>query len=204
MYARIATFEGMDPARADEAQRILREEFLPRLKELAGYSGWVTLADRGAGRGIGVTLFDTEENLREGDRFLDEMTPPDELQPVSRTSVEHYEVLFHEGGTDAKAARLSRLEGPPEGIDEGMRHALDNILPRARQVDGWRGILSLGDRSSGREVLLTFWDSSESMRASEEQANALRKESAGAARQTISGVERYEVVTAEIPVASTA
>jgi heme-degrading monooxygenase HmoA len=197
MHARIATFEGrsVDP---DDAAKVIKERFMPQLKGLAGYSGYFALADRDSQRGMGIVLFDSEENLREGDRFLNEMSPPDELQPVNRSSVEHYEVLVQEGGEDARAARVSRLEGPPEGIDEGMRHALDSALPRARETEGWRGVLVLGDRSTGRQTLVTFWDSVDAMRASEEKANQLRQDSAQAGRQTISGVERYEVFIAEV------
>lgn len=198
MYARIATFEGMPAERMDDGARLIRERFLPQIQGLAGYSGYFALGDRENQRGRGIVLFDSEANLREGDRFLNEMNPPDELQPVSRSSVEHYEVLHHEGGGEAQAARLSRLEGSPDAIDEGTRHSVDNVLPRARQLDGWRGVLVLGDRSSGTQVLVTFWESVDAMRASEDQANTLRQDSAQAGGQTIAGVERYEVAIADV------
>jgi hypothetical protein len=40
---------------------------------------------------------------------------------------------------------------------------------------------------------VTFWESEEALRASEEAADKLREDSAEAMSDTIAGVERYEV-----------
>src|SRR5205823_1568145 len=101
-------------------------------------------------------------------------------------------------GHDPAAARVSRLEGSADRIDESIRFAEENILPSARRLDGWRGVLSFVDRRSGAVMLITFWESQEAMRRSEEQADQLRSKTAGAASQTIAGVERYEVVMQEV------
>jgi len=60
-------------------------------------------------------------------------------------------------------------------------------------MDGFKGMIALGDRQSGKMLGITFWESEEAMRASEEEANRLREESAEASEETIAGVERYEV-----------
>ncbi len=54
--------------------------------------------------------------------------------------------------------------------------------------------MSLIDRESGRSKLITFWESEEALRASEEQGDRLRRQAAEGAAETITGVERYEVV----------
>src|SRR5215217_6583705 len=96
-------------------------------------------------------------------------------------------------------ARVSTLEGPPELMDEGLRQVREVVLPGARQIDGFKGMIALGDRQSGKTLGITFWESEEAMRASEEAANRLREESAEAGGDTIAGVERYEVVVFEAP-----
>src|SRR5215204_3031715 len=64
----------------------------------------------------------------------------------------------------------------------------------SRQADGgFKGMIALGDRHSGRTLGITFWESEEAMRTSEEAAKRLREESAKAGGDTISSVERYEV-----------
>jgi heme-degrading monooxygenase HmoA len=203
MYARVASFEGWDVEQADMAANVIRERFMPEIKALAGYAGYLALSDREAGRGVGIVLFDSEESLREGDRALDAMSPPTDFGTVRRTSRELYEVVTHEGGSDARAARVSRLEGPADKIDEGTRYAQEKILPGARQIEGWRGVLALADRASGKQALVTLWDSREAMQASEERANALRSQSAEASDQQITGVERYEVILSDVPVGAT-
>lgn len=53
--------------------------------------GFLLLIDPDNGRGLGVTLFETEADLRAGDEVLDAMSPPAEGMG-RRTSVEVYEV----------------------------------------------------------------------------------------------------------------
>ena len=96
-------------------------------------------------------------------------------------------------------ARVSIFEGAPDEIDEGLRQAREQVLPRARQMDGFKGIIALGDRQSGKTLGITLWESEEAMRASEEAANRLREESAEASGGTVAGVERYEVGLFEVP-----
>ena len=95
-------------------------------------------------------------------------------------------------------ARVSALEGPPELMDEGLRQAREVVLPRGRLLDGFKGMIALGDRHSGKTLGITFWESEEAMRASEEAANQLRQESAEASGDEIAGVERYEVGIFEV------
>src|SRR5215210_2282967 len=96
-------------------------------------------------------------------------------------------------------ARVSIFEGAPDEIDEALRQAREQVLPRARQMDGFKGLIALGDRQSGKTLGITFWESEEAMRASEEAANRLREESAEAGGGTVGGVERYEVGLFEVP-----
>ncbi len=95
-------------------------------------------------------------------------------------------------------ARVSTFEGSPDLIDEGLRQAREVVLPRGKQMDGFKGMIALGDRHSGKTIGITFWESEEAMRASEEEANRLREESAEAGGDTIAGVERYEVGIFEV------
>ncbi len=90
-------------------------------------------------------------------------------------------------------ARVSTYQGSPQQIDEGLDHARQSILPRVQEVDGFEGVYYLVDRQSGKALSITLWESEEAMRASEEEANKLRGESAEAAGATVEGVERYEV-----------
>jgi heme-degrading monooxygenase HmoA len=93
----------------------------------------------------------------------------------------------------AMYARISTLEGSPDQIDEGLRYVRENILPQLQQQNGFKGMAALADRQSGKTLGVTFWESEEALRASEEAANKMREDSAQAMEDTIAGVERYEV-----------
>jgi hypothetical protein len=89
VYARVATFEG-DPSRVDDAINMVRagveSEDTP-----VGLEGakMLMLVNRETGKGLGVTLFESEEALRRGDEALNAMNPGGTER---RTSVEFFEV----------------------------------------------------------------------------------------------------------------
>jgi hypothetical protein len=98
MHARIAAFKG-ESAMADRAIEAVRgqveadwespPEGLESVKEL------MVLVDREGGNGLGITLFETEEDLRRGDEALNAMSPPDPEASGRRTDVSVYEVVLH-------------------------------------------------------------------------------------------------------------
>jgi heme-degrading monooxygenase HmoA len=94
--------------------------------------------------------------------------------------------------------RVSTFEGSPDQVDDLSRYAREQVLPALEGLDGFSGALALADRRSGKVLAVTFWESEEAMRASEDAATQLRDATAEAASETITGVERYEVTFAEI------
>jgi heme-degrading monooxygenase HmoA len=96
-------------------------------------------------------------------------------------------------------ARISTLEGSPEHIDGGLRQVRENVLPQIQQQEGFKGMVALADRKTGKTLGITFWESEEALKASEEAADRLREDSAEAMSDTIAGVERYEVGLFEVP-----
>jgi heme-degrading monooxygenase HmoA len=114
-----------------------------------------------------------------------------------RSSVETYEVTIQEGGEGATAARVSSLEGSPHRIDESASKAREETLPKARELPGWKGVIGLSDRDSGRVKLITLWESADALHATEEQADRLRKQAGEGGGQRVTGVDRYEVAVAD-------
>ena len=89
MYARIATFES-NPANVDDAINMVRSE-VESGETPPGLEGakMLMLINRETGKGLGVTLFESEEAMRRGDEALNAMNPGGTER---RTSVEFYEV----------------------------------------------------------------------------------------------------------------
>jgi hypothetical protein len=197
MYARVAAFEGRDLSRTDELIAKVREG-ARRDDTIPGAHGFLMLVDRDKGTALGITMFATEQELRDAEPAFEKMAEsiPEEMRG-RRISVDAYEVLMLDGGTGAEAARLSTLEGPPDQIDPGTRQVIEDILPRVRRLDGFAGVISLADRKSGMTKLITLWTSADALKASESAADALRGEAAKAAGGTIAAVDRFEVAVAE-------
>jgi heme-degrading monooxygenase HmoA len=91
-------------------------------------------------------------------------------------------------------ARVSTLEGPPEQVNELGRIVAEWVTPSLVQMNGFRGVLALADRQSGKVKVVTLWESEEAMRQSEKEAEQLRSDTARGAGGSTAGVERYEVV----------
>ena len=97
MHARVAAFTG-EPAMADRAIEAIRgqveadwespPEGLEKVKEL------LVLIDREGGTGLGITLYETEDDLRRGDEALNAMSPADPESAGQRTKVSMYEVVL--------------------------------------------------------------------------------------------------------------
>jgi len=89
MHARVATFDS-DPARIDDAIEQVRGE-VGSGETPPGLEGakMLMLVNRETGKGVGVTLFESEEAMRRGDEALNAMNPG---ASERRTSVEFYEV----------------------------------------------------------------------------------------------------------------
>jgi hypothetical protein len=98
MYARIARFEGGEPGRLDEAieanRRYIESSLDSPPEGLEGVKAVWMLVDRQAGRGLGITLFETEEELHRGDEALNKMSPPAPDAGGRRTAVEVYEIAY--------------------------------------------------------------------------------------------------------------
>ena len=89
MYARVATFEG-DPANIDQSIEMVRGEVAKGAPPGREGAKMMMLVNRGTGKGLGISLFDSEEAMKRGDEALNGMSPgPGAGQ---RTSVEFYEV----------------------------------------------------------------------------------------------------------------
>ena len=63
MYARHVTVHG-SPDRVDQAVQSVKEHVLPVLQGCTGFKGQLLLIDRGKGEAIGISLWDTEENMK--------------------------------------------------------------------------------------------------------------------------------------------
>jgi heme-degrading monooxygenase HmoA len=88
-------------------------------------------------------------------------------------------------------ARVTTIQGSPDKMDDAAVHLQEQTLPQLRQMEGFKGFVALGDRQSGKQLGVAFWESEEALRATEGAVSSVRS---GAA-----SVEEYEVLVNEAP-----
>jgi hypothetical protein len=197
MWVRVATFEGVDPEKANAMVNERMESGEMTTPE--GMSSVLVLDDRDAKKRKFFAFFDSKDAITAAEPGFEQMGDaiPEDVRG-GRTSVHYYEVVIHDGDVEqAKAARVSVLEGSPDAIDAGLEKTRGETLPKVRAIAGNVGAIGLADRANGRVSMITLWESADAMRASEQEADQLRERTAEGGGQNIANVARYEVAMAQ-------
>ena len=91
-------------------------------------------------------------------------------------------------------ARITTLELDPDRVDAAVKQVEEEELPRWKDLAGFRGFTLFADRSGGKVIGISYWDSAEQMDASEDAVRDSRRraaETGGASGEP--QVERFEV-----------
>ena len=75
-------------------------------------------------------------------------------------------------------ARTTTVHGDPGNLDRGIAHVRDEVLPAVQEMEGCVGLSMLVDRTSGRCIVTTAWESEEAMHATSERVRAMRERAA--------------------------
>jgi heme-degrading monooxygenase HmoA len=66
MYARVVTVQSQ-PGKTEEAVRIYRDSVMPAAKQQQGFKSAFLLTDPTTGKGVSITLWETEADMRVGE-----------------------------------------------------------------------------------------------------------------------------------------
>jgi hypothetical protein len=92
MYARVATFEGT-PDGFDRAAERVREQMAGETPPHPAIKGGLMLVDKGGGRALGITFFESREAIEEAAQTFERMGDEiPEAERGRRVSVDVYEV----------------------------------------------------------------------------------------------------------------
>jgi hypothetical protein len=91
MYARVARFTGADQEQMEKNVAAIRERSAEGPPEGVPGKAFTLMADKANGTVVAIGFFETEEDMQQGDRVLNEMSPP-EGSMGSRSSVDLCEV----------------------------------------------------------------------------------------------------------------
>src|SRR5215203_4295056 len=96
-------------------------------------------------------------------------------------------------------ARVTTIQGAPAKMDDAKGHTQEQTLSQLQEMEGFKGFVALGDRQSGKLIGVSFWESEEALRATDEAVPSVRSAAAEASGGTVASVEKYEVFVNEAP-----
>lgn len=96
MYARVARWEGADAQAMEDSAAQIRAQAESEGGPPPGVPAkeFLLLHDTAAGKSIAITLFESEDDYRQGDETLNSMSPPGQGMG-NRVSVEKLELAVH-------------------------------------------------------------------------------------------------------------
>jgi len=93
MHARTVTVQ-VQPGKIDEVIRIYRDSIVPAAKQQKGFKGAFLLTDKKTGKGISVTLWESEADMEKGEAtgYLREQIGKVASSFSAPPTTEHYEI----------------------------------------------------------------------------------------------------------------
>jgi heme-degrading monooxygenase HmoA len=89
-------------------------------------------------------------------------------------------------------ARIGTWQGSPEDLENWIARADEVVKPKVQQQPGLAAAYWLVDREGGKGLTITFWESEEAMRASEEFRSQSQSQTSAATGAGVT-TERFEV-----------
>ena len=90
-------------------------------------------------------------------------------------------------------ARIGRVSFSGDKVDDVVSNVRSNVIPRLEQADGFKGFTLLLDRSGGEGIGISFWESEDAMRATDNISDEVRPAAAEAGSGSDEGRAAYEV-----------
>jgi quinol monooxygenase YgiN len=198
VYARSTTVEAQ-PESIDAGIAYVCDEVMPALEGTDGCIGLSLLVDRESGRCIATSAWQSEEAMRASEEQIAPIRDRAAESFRGSASVARWEIaVMHRAhrSADGAGVRATWFKVPNGQMDRAVELYRDSVLPAMEELEGFCSASLMIDRSSGRAVSSTVFDSSAAMEGSREQARSLR-----AARLRELGADQVDVGEFELALA---
>jgi quinol monooxygenase YgiN len=205
MYARSTTIRG-NPEAMDEEISYVRDQVMPTVEQMDGCVGLSVLADRDAGHCIVTTSWVDHAALRSSADGVVAMRQRAATILGGRADVQEWEIaVMHRLHTahHGASARVIWHDGDPADVGTMIDSFRSSVLPQLEELPGCCSVSVLLDRTNGRSVVTTTYDSPQDMRAARERAMAMREEFMQKMNRAITAVAEFELVVAHLQVPET-
>jgi heme-degrading monooxygenase HmoA len=95
MHARTGTLQ-VSPERIDDVVSMLRDQQIPQYRDQQGYKGFTVLADRDSGTVVGISFWESEDDLQASEDLAEQARSQaaDTGEASGEPRVDRYEVLL--------------------------------------------------------------------------------------------------------------
>ena len=205
MYARSTTIRG-NPQALDEEISYVRDTVMPAVQQMDGCVGLSMLVDHESGRCIVTTSWADHAALRNSADGVVALRQRAATIMDGQADVQEWEIALmyrlhtaHHGA----AARVIWHEGDPADVQNMIDSFRTNVLPQLEDLPGCCSVSVMLDRTSGRSVVTTTYDSPQDMRAARERAQTMRQEFMQKLNRVITEVAEFDLAVAALRVPET-
>ena len=200
MYAKSVTYQAR-PETIDEGVAYVRDESMPALTAMDGWTGLSMISDRESGRCIITTAWSTKEALDASDQLM--MAKRERGAEIfgAKPSVDVWDIaVVHHRDVSGEGAcvRCTWLSMDTAGVT----HAIDTyrmaLLPALEEIDGFCSASLMVAPPTGRAVSSVTYASRDALVASRSAAEGLRTRTAGDIGATVTDVGEFELALAHL------
>ena len=197
MFARLAYFKGTDP-QIDALIALVRDRIEPSLRTQSGFLGSATVVDHVTGEGLSATYWNTGTEMGAAEEMaVAARTEAAERSGVHLTDVDRFEVLLQDRVAPSEpgtVGRTTELRGSPDNIDATVAFMRDKGIGLLRARQGYRAMMVMANRASGRIRITSSWNSAAERDITEQVPTNIREEVAQIAGSPGFRVTRYDVL----------
>jgi len=182
----------------------MRDDLMPELDNIDGYVGISLLVDRESGRCIITTAWQSEDAMNaSADKAKQLRSQATDKFGGTVEKIEMWEIgVLHRDhqSADGACVRTTWIKVPPDQADRAIAFYKDSVLPSLEGLEGFCSSSLLMDRSSGRAVSSTTFDSRDAMENNREQAKELRNTRTRELGADVLDVGEFELALAHLRV----
>lgn len=200
MFARTITIDSR-PEFLDQGIAYIRDTVFPEVGTVPGCIGLSLVADRGTGRCIATSAWESEQTMRDSEAAVRPIRQRSADFLGGSPDVDLWEIaIMHRMHPTPEGAcvRSSWLRGDPADLDNLLEVFRTATLPALEDFDGFCSASLLVNRAEGRSLATIAYDSRDALMATREKANELRARTASGMGGQVEDVREFDLVHAHL------
>ena len=203
MYARTSTIQA-DRSKVEDGIRHVRDQVFPAVTAIDGCAGMSLLVDRGSGRCIATSAWESEAAMQASAPQVEPLrSGAAERLGADSSEVATWEVaVMHRdhASPEGACARVTWLSGDQGLADRAADVYRTDVLPTLQEWDGFCSANLMISRETGRIVGTVTFETQAQLEATREAAKDLRQRAGERMNAVVDDVAEMEVAIAHLHV----